>query len=655
MKIIVLIATAVCIVNSGFSQVRLPLIFGDHMVIQRNQPVPVWGWSSPNEKLTVKFNQQVREITADRNGKWRINLDPEPAGGPFDMSVRGNNTIVYHDVLVGEVWLCSGQSNMEFELGSVRNAEAEIMAANFPQIRQIKVPHAVSSALKEDIQPTTWELCSSKTASNFTAVGYFFAREMVKHLHVPVGLINSTWGGTMSETWTSHGAFEKSPEFRSMIEKMPEKDIESLVKERRQKLEQQISRIQKEIKDSVPEAEWKNPEYSDLAWPKISVSKTWEDQPLGLTDLDGIVWYRKEVMLDAKTVNNPIVISLGKIDDFDETYVNGVRVGGTKNYAQNRVYPVAAGIFKEGKNVIAVRVEDTGGGGGFYGDSTLVHLRTENGMISLGDYWNFRIAKVTSNSGGLGPNDFPTLLFNAMIYPLIPYGIRGVLWYQGEANADRAYQYRSAFPLMINDWRQHWSQGNFPFYFVQLASFNAGNGDSQHGSTWAELREAQTHTLSLSATGMAVTIDIGESNDIHPKNKQDVGMRLAAIALNNIYGQTMEYSGPVYESMNVQDNKIILSFSHTGSGLTAKNKYGYLMGFEVAGSDHHFHYARAFIQNNKVTVYSDEVTTPESVHYAWADDAGDANLFNQQGFPAVPFRTDQWKGITDDKKFAIGK
>jgi sialate O-acetylesterase len=656
MKISLLVFTTVWLVFSGYCQVRLPGIFGDHMVIQRSQPVPVWGWSSPNEKLVVKFNQQTKETKADRNGKWRVTLDPEPAGGPFELSVFGRNSIVYHDVLVGEVWLCSGQSNMEFEVKFVRNADAEIMAANYPEIRHIKIITAVSSSPKEDIQPAEWKICSSKTAPDFTAVGYFFAREMVKRLHVPVGLINSTWGGTMVETWTSRGALEKSPEFKSVMASMPYKDFETAVKERRHRLEQQVNLIQKNIQDSMPENEWNKSEYNSQAWPKMSVSDIWENQHLGLDDLDGIVWFRKEVALDANSVQKPIILSLGKIDDFDETFVNGIRIGSTKNYEEKRIYHVAPGIFKEGKNIITVRVEDTGGGGGFYGDSSSIYLKTEDGVIPLSDRWNFRIAKISGSGIGIGPNDYPTLLFNAMISPLIPYGIRGVLWYQGEANADRAYQYRTAFPLMITDWRQHWGEGNFPFYFVQLASFNSMNGNSEGGSKWAELREAQTHTLSLPATGMSVTTDIGESNDIHPKNKQDVGLRLAAIALNNIYGQPMEYSGPVYDSMAVQGNKIILTFTHTGSGLLAKNKYGYLSGFEIAGSDHHFHYAKASIQNNKVIVYADEVPSgPASVRYAWADDAGDANLYNREGFPAIPFRTDQWKGVTDDIKYTIGK
>jgi sialate O-acetylesterase len=655
MKISVLSLTGFLLAFSLNAQVKMPGIFGDHMVIQRNRPVPVWGWSSPNEKLFITFNQQKKEVTADRKGKWRINLDPEPAGGPFELKVEGRNKLIFHDILVGEVWICSGQSNMEFELKSARNADNEIMNAGYPEIRHIKIPLTLSSTPKDDIQPAQWNVCSQKTAGDFTAVGYFFAREIFKRLHVPVGLINTTWGGTMVETWTSHGTLENSPEFKSIVNSIPDKDIEAMMKERRNKLEKQVNLLQKNISDTIPETDWKNPDYNSQSWPKISIALNWENQQMGLEDLDGIVWYRKEIILDENITNKPLTLSLGKIDDNDDTYINGTWVGSTKNWAENRVYRVPAGVFKPGKNIIAVRVEDTGGSGGFYGDSLAVYIKSEDGFISLSDNWRFRIAKINRNVSGVGPNDYPSLLFNAMINPLIPYGIRGVLWYQGEANTGRAYQYRKAFPLMISDWRQHWEEGNFPFYFVQLASFNADNGNSMKGSAWAELREAQTRTLSLPATGMSVTTDIGESNDIHPKNKQDVGLRLAAIAMNNIYSQPGEYSGPVYESMSIQGDKIILSFTHTGSGLMVKDKYGYIKGFEIAGSDHHFYFAKALMQNNKVIVYADEVSKPETVRFAWADDASDANLYNSEGFPAVPFRTDQWKGITDDVKYSIGK
>ncbi len=436
---------------------------------------------------------------------------------------------------------------------------------------------------------------------------------------------------------------------------MDNKDFESVSKQRRKNLEQQVNLLQKNIRDSVPETGWQNPAYNSDDWPAISISENWENQSLGLSELDGIVWYRKEVHLDSAISGKAVTLSLGKIDDADETYVNGIKVGATNNWEESRVYRIAPGIFKPGKNIIAVRVEDTGGGGGFYGDSSMAQLKSEYGIVHVSDGWHFRVAKISGNETGFGPNDYPTLLFNAMIHPLIPFGIRGAIWYQGEANTGRAYQYRTAFPLMISDWRQYWGEGNFPFYFVQLASFNADNGNSQHGSAWAELREAQTFTLRVPATGMAVTIDIGESKDIHPKNKQDVGLRLAAIALSNIYGQSMEYSGPVYGSMKTDGNKIMLDFAHSGSGLMVKDKYGYVKGFEIAGEDHHFYYAKAYIDNNKVIVYNDQVSKPVSVRYAWADDAGDANLYNTEGFPAVPFRTDQWKGITDDQRYLIGK
>jgi len=655
MKRIFLLQTCSLLVLTGYCQIKLPGLFGDHMVIQRNQPIPVWGWSSPNEKITVNFNQQQKQAVADNSGKWSLNLDPEVAGGPFDLDIRGKNSIVIHDVLVGEVWLCSGQSNMEFQLKSAKDAESEINMASFPDIRQIKIPLTVSSTAKEDISPANWIVCSVKTAGDFTAVGYFFARELGKRLHVPIGLINSTWGGTMIESWISREAFEHSPAFKSVAASMNGRDIGPVIRERQLKLQNQVRFIEKNIHDSIPETEWKNPTYNSTEWPAISVSSTWENQPLGLSGLDGIVWYRKEIDLDSADAKNPIILSLGKIDDNDETYVNGIRVGSTKNWEEKRIYHVPVSVFRPGKNVIAVRVEDTGGGGGFYEDSSAVNLKTENGTVPLGNNWHFRVAKIGDNGGGVGPNDYPSLLFNAMINPLIPYAIRGVLWYQGEANTGRAYQYRTAFPLMITDWRQHWHQGNFPFYFVQLASFNAENGNSEKGSSWAELREAQTYALNLQATGMSVTDDIGEPNDIHPKNKKDVGLRLAAIALNNIYDKPMEYSGPIYESMVVQGNKVILNFTHTGSGLMVKDKYGYIRGFEIAGSDQRFHYAKAFLENNKVVVYANEVTSPVSVRYAWSDDNGDANLYNFEDFPAVPFRTDQWKGITEGKEFEVGK
>ncbi|HEY4154314.1 MAG TPA: sialate O-acetylesterase, partial [Puia sp.] len=359
---------------SAHSQVRLAKIFGDHMVLQRSQPIPVWGWASPNEKITVTLNNGFRDTRADKNGKWRLNLDPQPAGGPYDMKVAGKDSLVLHDVLVGEVWICSGQSNMEFQLRSALHADEEIANANYPQIRQIKIPNTASLTPKEDIPSGEWTVCSPATAADLTAVGYFFAREIQNRIHVPVGLINSSWGGTMVETWTSRGAFEKSPEFKSMIAGLPATSVETLAKQRRQDTEEKVRLMEKGITDSVPENQWKNPDYNSDAWPKMKIPGLWESWNAGLEDLDGIVWFRKLITLDDAEAAKPVILSLGKIDDNDQTFVNGTPVGSTRSYSAVRHYTVNPGIFKAGGNVIAVRVEDTGGGGGIYGDSADLNL-----------------------------------------------------------------------------------------------------------------------------------------------------------------------------------------------------------------------------------------------------------------------------------------
>jgi len=659
MKKIVLLSFAIFFFYSSFANVSLPKIFGDNMVLQREMSVPVWGWADAGETITVQFDKQNKTVKADKNGKWIIRLDAMPAGGPYQLVVSGKNNTTFSNVMVGEVWICSGQSNMEMPIegwGKINNYQQEIAAANYPQIRHFKVPNTVSAIPKDDIPGGEWKICSPETAGDFTAVGYFFARELYNKLHVPVGLINTSWGGTMVETWISRGAFEKSDEFKSMIASMPTLDLGALSKQKKQATIQKLVSLQGSFDEHPNTEDWENPDFDDSKWPHMKLPGLWEEQGLGLEDLDGDVWFRKRVMIADEDAGKAATIELAKIDDSDDSYVNGTKIGSMKSkYNEYRKYAIPAGVLKPGKNIIAVRVDDTGGGGGIYGEPASLQLTVGTKVYSLAGDWLFRVEAISANTSSVGPNRYPTLLFNAMINPLIPYAFRGALWYQGEANAGRAYEYRSSFPLMITDWRQHWGEGDFPFYFVQLASFNAGNGDSEHGSTWAELREAQTRTLSLPKTGMAVTTDIGEAHDIHPKNKQDVGKRLAAIALDNVYGQTMEYSGPVYQSMKKDGNKIILSFTHVGSGLMIKDKYGYIRGFEIAGPDQHFHYAKAYLDGNRVVVYSESVSNPVELRYAWSDDAGDANLFNNEGFPAVSFRTDQWKGVTEGVKYAIEK
>ena len=640
---------------STVAEVHLPKFFSDNMVLQRERIIPVWGWADAKEKITVQLNKQIKTVRADKDGKWRIDLAAETAGGPYTLTVKGKNSIVISNVLIGDVWVCSGQSNMEMQIGSwgfINNYEAEIAAANYPMIRQIKIPLTTAATQQRDIDEGQWQICNPENAAAFSAVAYFFARELNKELNIPIGLINTTWGGTQVESWISREAFENDPAFKSMIGAMKKANLEELIKQKAEAVKKRIQEIQGSNVPSAAEIEtWKEKYFADDVWKTIQVPGLWEQQ--GLDDIDGYLWFRKTIDINNEDAGKAATLELSMIDDNDETYLNGEKIGATTGYNLKRKYNIPAGMLKAGKNVIAVRINDTGGGGGIWGDEADVKLIIDNKAKSLAGEWKFSIESVAASASSIGPNSYPTLLYNAMINPLIPYAVKGAIWYQGEANSGRAYQYRKAFPLMINDWRNRWKQGDFPFYFVQLSSWNASNGNSEKGSEWAELREAQTMTLSLPNTGMAVTTDIGDAKDIHPKNKQDVGKRLAAIALNKTYGKNNVYSGPVYQSFITEGNKMILSFNNIGGGLAAKDKYGYIKGFEIAGADQKFHYAKAFIEGDKVIVMCDAVANPVAARYGWADDAGENNLFNKEGFPAAPFRTDNWKGITEEATFTF--
>lgn len=651
MKRTVLLVAVLLSSRALFANITLPKIFSDNMVLQRNKPIPVWGWAAANEKVTIQFNKQVKTARADKTGQWKLALDPEQAGGPFQLIVKGKNTITISNILVGEVWICSGQSNMEWPVSSSNNKEEEIKNANFPLIRHFLVPKTVAATPLKDLTGGAWEICSPQTVANFTAVGYFFARDLYQQLNIPIGLINTSWGGTMVETWTSKEAFQNSEEFKTLFDNTRDiGDLDAFLKQKSQQLTRKIEAQQGPLNPAAANGNWQLADFDDAGWAHMKLPGVWESQ--GFEDLDGVVWFRKTITINSADAGKAATLELAKIDDMDETFVNGTKIGSMTQWDQDRRYTIPAGILKAGKNTIAIRVTDGMGGGGIYGDAANMKLTIGNTPQSLAGDWLYRVEAIhLSNLGN--PNQYPTLLFNGMVNPLIPYAIQGAIWYQGESNAGRAYQYRKAFPLMINDWRKRWNQGDFPFYFVQLASFNAGNGDTQKGSTWAELREAQTATLSLPNTGMAVTIDIGDSKDIHPRNKQDVGKRLAAIALSNLYQQKGEWSGPVYQSMKTAGNKIELSFTHAGNGFMVKDKYGYIKGFEIAGADQKFYFAQAQVAGDKLIIYSDKVPAPIAVRYAWADDMPEANLYNKEGFPAVPFRTDNWKGITEAVKYEI--
>lgn len=649
MKSLFLFVIAVSFVATAWANIRLPGFFGNHMVLQRDKVVPVWGWSAPGETVEVWFHNQTKKTKADKRGQWKISLNPETAGGPYQLTVTGANRITLTDVLIGDVWICSGQSNMEMNVGSSANAEQEIQSANFPQIRHIKIPNAISGTPESDIASGAWQVASPETVGNFTGVGYFFARKVHQETGVPIGLINASWGGTMIETWISGEALNGHAEFKNSLQKISFEDIEARNEKLFQTLMQEIESTEGKPTAAASPAVWKEPAFDHTDWKKIALPVAFDQR--GLAKFDGTIWFRKTVTLTGDAVLDGATLNLGTIDDFDEAYINGIKVGGSNAYNVVRQYAVPRGALREGANTIALRVTDNIGNGGFFGKPVDLNLTYKNGIAPLAGDWFYKIESLKKAS--VNPNSYPSLLFNAMIHPLLPAGIRGVLWYQGESNASRAYQYRAAMPVLIRDWRAQFKQGDFPFYFVQLASFNSNNGNSNKGSTWAELREAQTQTLALPNTGMAVTLDIGETSDIHPKNKQDVGGRLAAIALHHVYGKGTPYSGPVFQAMRTEGAKAILTFSNAGSGFSIKDPYGYIKGFEVAGADKKFYFAKAHIEKGSVVVYSDSVTAPVAVRYGWADDMPDANLYNREGFPAVPFRTDAWPGITTNEKYVV--
>lgn len=627
------------------ANVKPARIFSSNMVLQQGQENPVWGWADKGEKITISFAGKTIKTKADKAGKWSAKLPSLDYGGPYNMVLKGKNTIEFDNILIGEVWICSGQSNMEWQVSNTNNAKTEIAAANYPNIRLFTVDKKVAQKPVEDLDNGEWVVCTPQTVPAFSAVGYFFGRHLNQELKVPVGLIHTSWGGTVAETWSSSQTIENDPDFKGKLQELAGFDMTKY-------REQKLAAIKAKLRD-VPAkdaglvngvAVYADQTMNDADWADMNPAKVWEES--GYPPIEGIAWYRKTITLTADQARQANEIHLGMIDDNETTWINGVKIGSTKGYNEKRVYAVPANTLKAGKNVIAIRVEDTGGGGGMYGEAADQYLAVGGQKVILSNPWKFKITEAQIGSLEVGPNDYPTLLFNGMLNPIIPYGIKGAIWYQGESNAGRAKQYQRVFPDMIKDWRTHWGQGDFGFHFVSLANFM--EPVKQPGeSDWAELREAQTKTLALPNTGMALAIDLGEAGDIHPRNKQDVGKRLALSALKTTYGKNIVHSGPMYQSVQFDGNKAIISFTETGSGLMVKDKYGYVNGFSIAGADHKFVWAKAFLTpDNKVVVSSDEVKNPVAVRYGWANNPDDLNLYNKEGLPANPFRTDDWPGIT---------
>lgn len=625
------------------AEVKLPHIFSDNMVIQRDKAIKIWGWADKKENVELSFNGQKLKTKADANGKWNIMLKSMAYGGPYDLTVKGKkNTIVLGNILIGDVWLASGQSNMEFKVKNANNATSEIAESNYPQIRSFNVVKTIQMTPQSDLDGQ-WTVCSPSTVGDYSAVAYFFARKLYQETKIPIGIIHSSWGGTDIETWTSPEAFAALPTLfnERYADNVKVDNPEAFMKENEKKKNDFLRTLKN---DPALKQEWFKPSTNITDWSSFKSPGLWSGN---LAQIDGILWQRIDVVLPDDVAGKSGRIELGAIDDNDITWINGIKVGETVGYNVSRSYDVPANVLKAGKNTIVVRVEDTGGGGGLTSTDENVFISVDGKKYSLSGNWRYKISVSNELSGyvNFSPNYSPSLLYNGMINPIIPYIIKGAIWYQGENNALAAYNYRTLFPNLVKDWRTKWGY-EFPFYWVQLANFMKMDKEPVE-SNWAELREAQTMTLVLPKTGQAVTIDIGDADDIHPRNKQDVGLRLALNALHNDYGAAnLVYSSPTYKSVEFRDGRAVVSFNNIGSGLKVHNNYGYVQGFSIAGADKKFVWAKAYIDGDKVVVSSDRVPSPVAVRYDWANNP-DGNLFNEEGLPVCPFRSDSWKGITE--------
>lgn len=536
----------------NYSQVRLPQIVRDSMILQRDAKINVWGWASAGEKISISFNQKKYATKTGADGKWKIGLNAMKAGGPYDMVIAGKNTITLHNILIGDVWFCSGQSNMVHQLNihDVRYA-ADIAAANFSDIRQFWIPTLTSmEGPKDDLPQGFWKAAVGEDVRPFSAVAFFFARKIYEEYHIPIGIINASVGGTPIEAWTSEEGLKDFPALISTIQKNKDTAYINSFARRANATTSVRPRMQLQDKGLTGEKKWYDITYEPKGWKNIAIPGYWEDQ--GIKDLNGVVWYRKEIDVPASMVGKAGRVFLGRIVDADVAYINGRQIGTTGYMYPQRRYALPADILKAGKNIIVIKVTNNSGKGGFVPDKPYC-LFAGNDTIDLKGYWQYKVGEVFVpgqggfGGGGIAAQNQPAALYNAMVAPAINYTIKGFLWYQGEANAGRGAEYAKLQPAQINDWRNKWQQGELPFLYVQLPNFMDANYLPSE-SQWAELREAQLKSLSIPNTGMAVAIDLGEWNDIHPDNKKAVGDRLALIADKMVYGKTVEYSGPVLQS-----------------------------------------------------------------------------------------------------------
>jgi sialate O-acetylesterase len=628
-------------------------IFGDNMVLQRGKPNTFWGWSKPGDVVKVEIAGRTAKTVTGAQGRWQVQIDPPAPGGPYTIKIVGPQTITLHEVLVGDVWLCGGQSNMQLGLPRARNAAEEIRAANHPKIRLYVVSQHVSYS-KTEFPQGSWKICSPQTVAEnggFSAVAYFFAKRLLKDINVPIGLIQDCIGGTPAEAWTSPETLRRFSEFEPQLAEM-----QRLKAKGGTEYGNFLMHWYDDYDIGLKGNGWAAADFDDSAWKNVQVPGGFRE--LGMADFPSVCWFRKVLNLPDPLPAGRATIYLGVIEKMDTAYINGNWVGASAWVENPRVYQVKEGILKPGRNLVTIRVFKTKPQGGFMTGADGLRLVLGDGtVVPLAGEWKGAVSVDARppHSMPLGFENWPsmpTVLYQGMIEPIAPLAITGAIWYQGEANAERAYQYRSLLPAMIADWRKAFGQGDFPFYIVSLPAF-MHHRDQPVEDAWAEMREAQfLIARDVNNSCLAVTIDTGDPDNIHPGDKQPVGERLALCALAKHYGKAIPHQGPTLKSVEHLPGALRLRFDHVDGGLVVKG--GKLEEFSIAGKDHKWHWADARIDGNSIVVSSPMVPEPEAARYAWQS-FPKATLQNGAGLPAAPFRTDNWPGITEARKPASAR